>query len=279
MTIGAADDIRAARLDDVRAFFQTYYRPRNASLALAGDIDTDKALALATDYFGALDSGDEPPPVVVRVRRPRSRPRSACRSRIESSCRGCISRGIRRRSSPPTTPSSISSAKCSRAARRRVSIGRWCTSSGWPPRSPRRRTRARSAATSRSSRRRRPGRTLAELERAISQVARRRSIDEGPTALEMERCQAQAEANFIYRLQTVGGFGGKGDQLNAYNVFVGDPGFFDDGPGAISARSRRKRCSVRRARGCGPRRASCSASFPTGRAALALDGSQPVSVA
>ena len=51
-------------------------------------------------------------------------------------------------------------------------------------------------------------------------------IDEGPTAAEMERCLAQAEANFIYRLQTVGGFGGKSDQLNAYNVFLGDPGFF-----------------------------------------------------
>jgi zinc protease len=42
----------------------------------------------------------------------------------------------------------------------------------------------------------------------------------------MERCLAQAEANFVYRLQTVGGFGGKSDQLNAYNVFMGDPGFF-----------------------------------------------------
>jgi zinc protease len=30
----------------------------------------------------------------------------------------------------------------------------------------------------------------------------------------------------MYRLQTVGGFGGKSDQLNAYNVFRGDPDFF-----------------------------------------------------
>ncbi len=47
MTIGAAEDLKAARLDDVRAFFQTYYRPRNASLALAGDIDAERAIALA----------------------------------------------------------------------------------------------------------------------------------------------------------------------------------------------------------------------------------------
>ena len=31
----------------------------------------------------------------------------------------------------------------------------------------------------------------------------------------------------MFRLQTVGGFGGKSDQLNAYNTFLGDPGFFD----------------------------------------------------
>ena len=37
----------------------------------------------------------------------------------------------------------------------------------------------------------------------------------------------RAEAQFVYRLQTVGGFGGKSDQLNAYNMFLRDPGFFD----------------------------------------------------
>jgi zinc protease len=38
---------------------------------------------------------------------------------------------------------------------------------------------------------------------------------------------AQAEANFVYRLQTVGGFSGKSDQLNAYNIYRGNPGSFD----------------------------------------------------
>ena len=31
----------------------------------------------------------------------------------------------------------------------------------------------------------------------------------------------------MFRLQSVGGFGGKSDQLNAYNVFLGDPGYFE----------------------------------------------------
>ena len=45
----------------------------------------------------------------------------------------------------------------------------------------------------------------------------------GPTAEEMERGLVQAESQFMFRLQSVGGFGGKSDQLNAYNTFLDDP--------------------------------------------------------
>ena len=71
-----------------------------------------------------------------------------------------------------------------------------------------------------------PGRTLQELE-ARDHQRDRRLRRAGPTPAEMERGLAQAESHFIYRLQTVGGFGGKSDQLNAYNVFLGDPDYFD----------------------------------------------------
>jgi zinc protease len=71
-----------------------------------------------------------------------------------------------------------------------------------------------------------PGQTLAELERVIDEEIAALAAD-GPTEAELERSLAQAEAQFVYRLQTVGGFGGKSDQLNAYNVFLGDPGYFD----------------------------------------------------
>src|SRR5919108_4609974 len=63
LTIGAPEDLRAASLDDVRTFFQTYYRPRNASLALAGDVSATAALELARTYFGDIEPGEDPPPV------------------------------------------------------------------------------------------------------------------------------------------------------------------------------------------------------------------------
>src|SRR6185369_12433178 len=68
LTIGEAADIRAAHLDDVKAFFQRYYHPGNASLALAGDIDTATGVALAERYFGEIPGGDKP--AVVQVAPP-----------------------------------------------------------------------------------------------------------------------------------------------------------------------------------------------------------------
>src|SRR5438034_1526641 len=50
-TIGEIADLHAVKLDEVREFFSTYYHPANASLALAGDIDSADALELARGYF------------------------------------------------------------------------------------------------------------------------------------------------------------------------------------------------------------------------------------
>jgi zinc protease len=71
-----------------------------------------------------------------------------------------------------------------------------------------------------------PGHALEEIESIILDEIQR-VVGDGPTDDEMERGRAQAESQFIFRLQTVGGFGGKSDQLNAYNVFMGDPSYFD----------------------------------------------------
>jgi len=71
-----------------------------------------------------------------------------------------------------------------------------------------------------------PGRSLEELHAAMCEEIARLAA-EGPAEDELERGRAQAEAVFIYRLQSLGGFGGKADQLNAYNTYRGDPHWFD----------------------------------------------------
>ena len=275
-TIGGADDIRAARLDDVKAFFQTYYRPRNASLALAGDIDTDRALAMATDYFGPLDGGNEPPPVVFTPP-----PAILSKMRLSLEDRVELPRLYIAWHSPALFAKDdaeldlvgevLASGKTSRLYRTLVYEQRMATEIAASQNSREIGGYFQVVATAA------PGRTLAELERAISQVLATLTED-GPTAPEMERCQAQAEASFIYRLQTVGGFGGKGDQLNAYNVYVGDPGFFDTDLARYrkvtpEAMQRASREWLRQ-----DARVMLSV-VPMGHAEAALEGSQPVSVA
>ncbi len=68
-TIGRHEDIEAATLEDVTAFFRTWYLPNNATLTICGDFDSDEAKALVEKYFGPIPSGPEPtrppPPAIV----------------------------------------------------------------------------------------------------------------------------------------------------------------------------------------------------------------------
>ena len=49
---------------------------------------------------------------------------------------------------------------------------------------------------------------------------------EGPTAREVQRAINQVEASFYERMERIGSFGGKADQLNAYAFAGGGPDYF-----------------------------------------------------
>ncbi len=59
-TIGKHEEIDAAELDDVKAFFRKWYLPNNASLVLTGDFDDGVARALVDLYFGPVARGPQP---------------------------------------------------------------------------------------------------------------------------------------------------------------------------------------------------------------------------
>jgi predicted Zn-dependent peptidase len=64
LTIGSHEDLEAATLDDVRNFFRTWYVPNNATLALVGDFDPDRAKAWIERYFGPIERGEQPSPIL-----------------------------------------------------------------------------------------------------------------------------------------------------------------------------------------------------------------------
>jgi zinc protease len=119
-----------------------------------------------------------------------------------------------------------------------------------------------------------PGSALAEVEQVISaEIAR--LAERGPTEAELERAKTDIEAQFIYNLQTVGGFGGTSDQLNSYNTYVGDPGYFDTDLARYQAVTADE---VKRWIGCtlDPNRRVVLSAVPLGRAGVALPDSNPV---
>ena len=222
-TIGEVADLEATRLDEVHAFFQRYYHPGNASLSIAGDIDPDDTLELIDRYFGDIPPGERVPRVETEARLGEDT-RIMFEDRVE----------LPRLYIAWLTPAMFADAdaeldlandllangKTSRLYKRLVFDERIATDVSASQNSREMSGFTQIAATAA------PGHGLAELEAIILEEIER-LVGGGPTADEMERGRVQAEAQFIYRLQTVGGFGGKSDQLNAYNVFLNDPSYFD----------------------------------------------------
>jgi zinc protease len=275
LTIGAADDIRAAHIDDVRAFFERYYHPRNASLALAGDIDPEHGLALAAQYFDEIAGGIRPERVQLAEPAPRADDlRLVLEDRVELPrlymawhSQALFAAGD---AELDLLAEVLASGKTSRLYRALVYDQRIATEVAASQNSREGGSFFQIVATAA------PGRTLAEVERAIAREIADVS-DRGPTEQEVDRCLAQAEAHFLFRLQTVGGFGGKSDQLNAYNTFLGDPGYFakdlDRYRSATPQALQRAATAVLRPAG----RVILSL-VPRGRVALALPESEPVAV-
>jgi zinc protease len=268
-TIGEIADLEAVSLDEVHAFFRRYYHPANASIALAGDIDADEALTLVDRYFGDIDSGDR----VERVSASAVLPRDL---RIQFEDRVELPRLYLAWLTPAMFAEGdaeldlatdlLANGKTSRLYRRLVFDERIATDVSASQNSREMAGYAQITATAA------PGHSLAELEGAIFEEIARLAA-EGPTDEEIERGRVQAEAQFMFRLQTVGGFGGKSDQLNAYNVFLDDPSYFTQDLARYQVVSRASLQEVA-ARYLDPARRVTLSIVPQGRTALAAPDSE-----
>jgi zinc protease len=272
-TIGSADDLRAMRLEDAHEFFRAYYHPANASLAIAGDVDAERAFDLAAHYFAEVRPG--PPPAVVSAS---ASLRREVKLVLEDTVE--VPRLYVAWHSPAMFADEdaeldlagdlLANGKTSRLYRTLVYEQRI----------------ALDVAAYQSSRElsgfflvvatAAPGRSLTDIAAAID-VELQRLKESGPTGEEMERSRVQVEAHFVYRLQTVGGFGGKSDQLNAYNVFRGDPGYFAaDRARYDAATADSVRVAVERYLRFDGR--VLLSVVPRGQLSLALAGSDPITV-
>lgn len=270
-TIGQIADLHAARVEEVREFFATYYHPANASIAIAGDVDTEEALALVRRYFENIAPGPAVAPVTPVDPRLVGETRLLIEDRVELPrlYLAWVTRAMFADDDAELDLAAdiLANGKTSRLYKRLVYEMRAATDVSAAQNSRETGGFMQMAATAA------PGHTLAELDRVILEEIARLATD-GPTEDEIDRGRVQAEAQFMYRLQTVGGFGGKSDQLNAYNMFLKDPGYFTRDLArynAVTADSLRD--AVRRYLG-NSNRITLSI-VPKGKTVFALPGSVP----
>jgi zinc protease len=222
-TIGAMEDLDAAKLDDVKEWFRTYYGAANAVVVVAGDIDAVTARQKVEKYFGDIPAG---PPVA--------------RQQTWVAGRTGSQRGIMQDRVPQAriykvwnipgwgtadadyldlVSNVLSSGKTSRLYKRLVYDEQIATS----------------VSVSLDLREigglfvieatARPDGDLARVEKALDQELRR-FLAGGPTPAELRRVKTQYRAGFIRGVERIGGFGGKSDVLAQGEVFAGRPDFY-----------------------------------------------------
>ena len=220
MTIGSQEDLDAASLDDVKDFFRRFYSPSNGSLAIAGDIDPEATLELVNRYFGDLPPG----PPVPRI------------GRYDSGLPGRVELKMRDRVSLPrlyiawATPPQFAPDDAA------LELLRAVLADGLSSRLYRSLVYEKQIAQTVSVRYRASeiagqfmiegtaaaDHSLEEVERAIDAELERIAV-EPPTDEELARAKNRLEASHYRQLARNGGFGGKADSLNYFNIFAGDP--------------------------------------------------------
>ena len=274
LTIGDPDDLRAAGLADVKAFFATYYHPGNASLAIAGDVCAADAFGEARRHFEEIPRGPAPPPPAAPAEAD-----SGGERRLLLVDRVELPRLYLAWRTPPLFAADdaeldllaevLTGGKAARLYWRLVREQRIATDVSAAQGSRELASSFFIAATAA------PGHDLAELEAVIADELGALRTDP-PGDDEMERARTTADADFVYRTQTVGGFGGRSDQLNLYNVLTGDPGF---GPADRARYAAADPEALRRAADLylRPEQRVAISVVPSGETAAALPGSVQVS--
>jgi zinc protease len=223
--IGSHEDLQAASLDDVKAFFRTYYAPNNAVIAIVGDFKPADVKTLVEKYFGTIPAAAPivPPRVVTAPITSPKRETMTDNVQLSKIMVGVIV--------PPAYSTEdfyavqllcdvLAAGKSSRLYRELVYTEKVAQEVGASIETARLASYAEVDVTVA------PGVPPEKAEKALD-VQLQRLMDKPPAAAELDRAKRNRVANVLRRMERVGGFGGKADVLEAGEFWAGDPGFID----------------------------------------------------
>ena len=221
--IGSMEDLNAASLEDVKEWFRTYYGAANATLVVAGDLETQAVREKVEKYFGDIPSG---PPIAKHeawIARRSGSHRQIAQDRVPQA-RIYKVWNMPQFGAPDSdylnlVSDVLSAGKTSRLYKRLVydeqiasDVSAYVDVNEIGGRFVIRATA-------------RPGESLDKVERAIDEELAR-FLESGPTTEELQRVKTQFLAGFIRGVERIGGFGGKSDILAMNQVFGGRPDFY-----------------------------------------------------
>jgi zinc protease len=234
-TIGSMDDLDAATLEDVRAFFSRYYLPNNAVLSIVGDVEPVEAFTKASTYLGPIPAGPLPEPPPASPMPPLGSngdqpPRAETAARVPAEA-VYVSWRLPARNVPEFDAldlafSTLGHGQTSRLHKSLVRGAELAESA---------------SATSMgliggnsfgfAFARARDGVSPERLEKALlDEVAR--LAEEGPTEIELQRAQAQYERHWLHELARVDS---RADALGEHATLFGDPNVINTRLAEISA--------------------------------------------
>ena len=229
--IGSMNDLNAAKLADVQAWFKTWYGPNNAVLVLAGDIDLATAREMVTRYFGHIPASPTMAQPKVDVAVLEQDGRTVLEDKVPQVM-------VRRMWNVPQTGTRdadmldlfsdvLGGSASSRLDRRLVHQDKLVDSIGtanWA---------SQLGGNFMVNAMVKQGVDPAKVEAAIDEELKK-LIAEGPTAEELARAKTSYEAGFVRGVERIGGFGGKADVLASCAIYERNPGCFRDSLQAVA---------------------------------------------
>ncbi|APW63456.1 M16 family metallopeptidase [Paludisphaera borealis] len=220
LTIGVMEDLDSASREDVAAFFQRYYTPANASLAIVGDLPIDEMTAMAERYFGSIPGGSKAirpwtPPVGLGESR-----ELTLQDRVELDRHYIVWHTVpqfHEHDAPLHLLGDVlARGRSSRLYKKLVIERQWAQDvSAYQ-------SGRELAGTFGLTATLRPGWSIADVRGVLLDEVAEIAAN-GVTVEELERVVTMKSAGFLFALEHIGGFGGVADRLNAYNVYRGDP--------------------------------------------------------
>jgi zinc protease len=219
LPIGSMDDIAAATLEDVDAFFRRWYGPNNATLCIAGDIECARAFELAEKWFGELPRGPRVEKLAPRPTRVAAEIRARLEDRVALPQISLTWAGAEQFSADSAALNLLamilSQNKASildRALTVETTMARALSASHWGPE-----LAGRFDITVRAS----PDVTLEQLEQRVRELLAQLGRS-GIDADQLARMKTRCEADIVRSLQTVVARAGS---LAESNVFTENPGY------------------------------------------------------